>query len=198
MKRIHLTRILLCLTCALALLLSGCQSAKTPDATKAPAVSTDAPAVTTEAPAVKTDSPADETAGHSSQSAFSFSTTDRDGNAWDQTAFADYKLVMVNFFEPWCGPCVEEMPELERLYQEYKDKGVLLIGVYRDEEGVDEVLTQTGVTYPILHYTSEFDVLQSGYVPNTVFFNSNANLVGQTEIGAHSYDEWAEILDGLL
>ena len=133
-----------------------------------------------------------------SQSGFAFSTTDRDGNAWDQTAFADNRVVMVNFFEPWCGPCISEMPELERLYQDYKDKGVLLIGVYITEEGMESVLAETGVTYPILHYTEAFDALQTGYVPTTVFFNSTGEIVGETEIGAHSYEEWAAILDGLL
>lgn len=186
---------LCCLILVLALLVSGCRSnAQKPDATAAPA--NDASA----APAAKTTAAPAETTAEAApeQTGFVFSTTDRDGNAWDQTAFADNRVVMVNFFEPWCGPCVSEMPELERLYQDYKDKGVLLLGVYATEEGVEDVLAQTGVTYPILHYTEAFDVLQTGYVPTTVFFNSTGEIVGDTEIGAHSYEEWAAILDGLL
>lgn len=186
---------LFCLILVLALLVSGCRSnAQKPDATAAPAndASAASAAETTAAPAETTAEAAPE------QTGFVFSTTDRDGNAWDQTAFADNRIVMVNFFEPWCGPCVSEMPELERLYQDYKDKGVLLLGVYATEEGVEDVLAQTGVTYPILHYTEAFDALQTGYVPTTVFFNSTAGIVGETEIGAHSYEEWAAILDGLL
>ena len=193
--KLHHSFKLFCLILVLALLVSGCRSnAQKPDATAAPANdASTAPAVgTTAAPAETTAEAAPE------QTGFVFSTTDRDGNAWDQTAFADNRIVMVNFFEPWCGPCVSEMPELERLYQDYKDKGVLLIGVYATEEGVEDVLAQTGVTYPILHYTEAFDVFQTGYVPTTVFFNSTGEIVGDTEIGAHSYDEWAAILDGLL
>lgn len=194
MKLHHFSR-LFCLILVLALLASGCQSVGTkPDAAAAPAGDTaNAPAETTAAHAA----PAETTAAPG-QAGFVFSTTDRDGGAWDQTDFAGYRLVMVNFFEPWCGPCVSEMPELERLYQDYKDRGVLLIGVYATEDGVDGVLADTGVTYPILHYTEAFGVLQTGYVPTTVFFNSNAGIVGDTEIGAHSYEEWAAILDGLL
>ena len=186
---------LCCLILVLALLVSGCRSnAQKPDATAAPANDASAaPAAgTTSAPAETTAEAAPE------QTGFAFSTTDRDGNAWDQTAFADNRVVMVNFFEPWCGPCISEMPELERLYQDYKDKGVLLIGVYITEEGMESVLAETGVTYPILHYTEAFDALQTGYVPTTVFFNSTGEIVGETEIGAHSYEEWAAILDGLL
>ena len=193
--KLHHSFKLFCLILVLALLVSGCRSnAQKPDATAAPANDASAApsAETTAAPAETTAEAAPE------QTGFAFSTTDRDGNAWDQTAFADNRVVMVNFFEPWCGPCVSEMPELERLYQDYKDKGVLLIGVYATEEGVEDVLAQTGVTYPILHYTEAFDALQTGYVPTTVFFNSTGEIVGDTEIGAHSYDEWAAILDGLL
>lgn len=193
--KLHRSFKLFCLILVLALLVSGCRSnAQKPDATAAPANDASAApaAETTAAPAETTAEAAPE------QTGFVFSTTDRDGNDWDQTAFADNRVVMVNFFEPWCGPCVSEMPELERLYQDYKDKGVLLIGVYATEEGVEDVLAQTGVTYPILHYTEAFDVFQTGYVPTTVFFNSTGEIVGETEIGAHSYDEWAAILDGLL
>ena len=193
--KLHRSFKLFCLILVLALLVSGCRSnAQKPDTTAAPA--NDASA----APAAETTAaPAETTAEAApSQSGFAFSTTDRDGNAWDQTAFADNRVVMVNFFEPWCGPCISEMPELERLYQDYKDKGVLLIGVYITEEGMESVLAETGVTYPILHYTEAFDALQTGYVPTTVFFNSTGEIVGETEIGAHSYEEWAAILDGLL
>ncbi len=193
--KLHHSFKLFCLILVLALLVSGCRtSGQKPDATAAPANDASAApaAETTAAPAETTAEAAPE------QTGFVFSTTDRDGNAWDQTAFADNRVVMLNFFEPWCGPCISEMPELERLYQDYKDKGVLLIGVYITEEGVEDVLAQTGVTYPILHYTEAFDALQTGYVPTTVFFNSTGEIVGETEIGAHSYDEWAAILDGLL
>ena len=193
--KLHHSFKLFCLILVLALLVSGCRSnAQKPDATAAPANDASAApaAETTAAPAETTAEAAPE------QTGFVFSTTDRDGNAWDQTAFADNRVVMVNFFEPWCGPCISEMPELERLYQDYKDKGVLLIGVYITEEGMESVLAETGVTYPILHYTEAFDALQTGYVPTTVFFNSTGEIVGDTEIGAHSYDEWAAILDGLL
>ena len=127
-----------------------------------------------------------------------FTTTDINGNIVSLSDYSGCDVIMINMWEPWCGPCVSEMPELERLYQDYKDRGVLLIGVYATEDGVDGVLADTGVTYPILHYTEAFDVLQTGYVPTTVFFNSNAGIVGETEIGAHSYEEWAAILDGLL
>ena len=61
---------------------------------------------------------------------FRFSTTDRDGEAYDESIFAGQTLTMINFWEPWCGPCVSEMPDLEKLYQTYRDKGFLILMAY--------------------------------------------------------------------
>ena len=129
---------------------------------------------------------------------FDFSTTDRDGNAVDESIFSDYALTMINFWEPWCPPCVGEMPDLERLYQDYRERGFQILGVYLTEDNAGAVIQKTGVTYPILHYVSAFDVFQTGYVPTTVFVNRWGEIVGETEIGGRDYAAWAQIIDGLL
>ena len=108
---------------------------------------------------------------------------------------------MINFWEPWCPPCVGEMPELEKLYQDYSDRGFTILGVYSTdgmEEDVDAVLEQSGVSYPILHYCADFDVFQSGYVPTTVFVDAYGQLVGTMQVGAKSYDGWAALIEELL
>ena len=141
-----------------------------------------------------------------------FSTVDRDGNTYDESIFSDYELTVINFWEPWCGPCVGEMPDIEKLYENYSDKGVLVIGVYSEdnmEEDVDAVLSESGITYPILRYTADFDRYQSGYVPTTILVDSNGNIIDTGEeyepgidstliVGAHSYTEWAAIVDQYL
>ena len=136
---------------------------------------------------------------------FTFTTTDRSGVTYDETVFAQNKLTMINFWEPWCGPCVQEMPELEELYENYADQGFLIIGVYATEgveSDVDEVLESTGVTYPILTYTSEFDQFQSGFVPTSILVDSEGHIIeveGDTMIvGANDYAGWEELVTSHL
>jgi thiol-disulfide isomerase/thioredoxin len=42
------------------------------------------------------------------------------------------KVVILDFWGYWCGPCVHSMPELMELYEQYKDKGVVIIAVHDD------------------------------------------------------------------
>ncbi len=43
------------------------------------------------------------------------------------------KPVLLNFWATWCAPCKEEMPELEQLYRQYKDQGLVVLGVSVDD-----------------------------------------------------------------
>ena len=62
------------------------------------------------------------------------------------------RVVMVNFWATWCGPCRQEMPQLDRLYQKYKSSGFVLLGVNVDEDArkAADVATKLGVTFPVL------------------------------------------------
>src|SRR5262245_56381020 len=53
-----------------------------------------------------------------------------------EVTLAEYRgrVVLVNFWATWCGPCVEETPALVRLYQKYKRRGLMIIGVARQSE----------------------------------------------------------------
>ncbi len=125
----------------------------------------------------------------------------------DETIFQGHVITMVNFWEPWCGPCVGEMPDLQMLYEEMGSGSgdSNIIGVYGTEEDAAYVLEQVGTTYPVLRYVDEMNVLISEYVPNTVFFDGSGHIIysdladmdGFIFIGSRSHDDWKEILDTL-
>jgi peroxiredoxin len=74
----------------------------------------------------------------------------------DGTSFklSDYKgkVVMLQFTASWCSVCRKEMPEIEKqIWQAYKNKGLVVIGIDRDEplETLKSFALQTGITYPL-------------------------------------------------
>ncbi len=166
----------------------------------APAVPTAAPAPAEETAASDEQPvPAEEqSAPESAETALRFSTTAFDGSEVDESILSEATVTMLNFFEPWCPPCIAELPELQRLYENYADKGFNLIGVYSTEEGTAEVLEKAGLGYPVLRYVPAFDAFQTGYVPTTVFLGASGEQLGETVIGARSYEQWEEIVKGLL
>ena len=127
-----------------------------------------------------------------------FSTTALDGSFADEGILTGYKLTMINFFEPWCPPCIAELPELEKLYENYKTLGFQIIGIYSTEEGIEDVVQKAGLSYPVLRYVPVFDEFQTGYVPTTIFVDEQGNLVGETQIGANSYEGWETLVKDLL
>jgi peroxiredoxin len=61
------------------------------------------------------------------------------------------KVVLLNFWASWCVPCREEMPAMEKLYQEYKDKNFVILAVAvkdRKQDAIDFV-KELKITYPI-------------------------------------------------
>ena len=81
-----------------------------------------------------------------------FSLQSRDGKT---VALGDLKgqVVMINFWATWCGPCRQEMPHLEAIYERYHSLGFTLLGVNVEDKpaGAKKWLEETGpVTFPVL------------------------------------------------
>ena len=62
------------------------------------------------------------------------------------------KLVIIDFWASWCGPCKRAMPVLRELHEEYADKGVVILGVNLDEEkaDMDAYLKKTPMPFPMV------------------------------------------------
>ena len=71
---------------------------------------------------------------------------------------ADHKgeVVLVNIWATWCGPCREEMPELDRLYRERKQEGFIVFGLSSEDVEVQQKFAQkVPVSYPLLTVRGE-------------------------------------------
>jgi len=62
------------------------------------------------------------------------------------------KVVFLNFWATWCGPCREEMPSMQRLYEAYADKGleILAVNLMEDSRSVERFARDFGLTFPML------------------------------------------------
>lgn len=143
----------------------------------------------------------------------SFTAYDLEGNEVSQDIFQDYDLTMINIWATFCGPCISEMPELGELNQEYREKGVQVVGIVMDvlnskgeisEDQVSlakEIVEKTGADY--LHLLPSDDLIEIKLkevtgVPETVFVDKDGRLVGASYIGARDGDSWRTVIDELL
>lgn len=122
------------------------------------------------------------------------------------------KVTMLNFWATFCGPCINEMPYLAEIEKEYKDKGFEIVGVTTDVtdydkgslipellEDADDIVTQTGVEYPICY--AGLDLIQYTQitaVPTTFFVDGKGNLLAEPMVGSRSREDWESIINDLL
>jgi cytochrome c biogenesis protein CcmG/thiol:disulfide interchange protein DsbE len=79
-----------------------------------------------------------------------FDIVDINGNA-ERLGNQAGKVVLINIWATWCGPCRSEMPKLDHLYRERKAKGLVVFGISDEEVGVQQkYLGQVPVSYPLL------------------------------------------------
>ena len=156
------------------------------------------------------DQPQDTSNAGDSTTVGKFETKGVDGKDYTEKVFSDYDLTLVNIFTTWCSPCVNEIPELEKLYEEMKDKGVGVVGVVLDTVGDDGkqddatvkkagvLQEKTKASYPFLIPDS---TMMNGRLngisafPETFFVDKDGNIVGETYSGSHSLDEWKKIVE---
>lgn len=135
----------------------------------------------------------------------SFTAKDIDGNKVTSAAlFSRAQVTMLNLWASWCGPCVRELPELEELYMEYRDRGVEIVGILLDGtaesalEDAKTVMRKAGTSYTVLLPAEEMgDLLTVQYVPTTLFVDARGNLVGEAVVGA-DIQAYRDNLDRLL
>lgn len=60
------------------------------------------------------------------------------------------KVVLLNFWATWCPPCIQEMPSLDQLYTDLRDRGLVVLGISVDEDAgqYEAFLERSGVSFP--------------------------------------------------
>lgn len=135
--------------------------------------------------------------------------TDQFGNTH---SLADYKgkVIFLNFWATWCGPCRNEMPDIQKLYDEYSAQGedaeVVILGIAGpgigqegSAEEIADFMTENGYTYPVLMDTSGEMFTQYGIsaFPTTFMIDKDGNVYGYVP-GQMTEDIMRSIIDQTL
>lgn len=129
------------------------------------------------------------------------SLSDLEGNIVDLAANYRGKRVLINVWASWCGPCIEEMPELQRYATAQGTEGVQVVGLALDTvDGVRDFLSRVPVSYSIVLDTpgpadaSVWLGNAKGVLPYTVLVGADGRIERQ-KIGPFQHGEisgWAE------
>ena len=111
-----------------------------------------------------------------------------DGTKFDLARRRD-KVVLLNLWATWCGPCRYEIPELQRMHDEYARRGFEVVGVSVDESGIESVrqfiAEQNKMTYPVVldPQGTLANVLQTSVLPTSVLIGRDGRILWK-KVGA--------------
>jgi cytochrome c biogenesis protein CcmG/thiol:disulfide interchange protein DsbE len=149
----------------------------------------------------KTDSVIAAKAEKQRKTAPDFSLQDANGKTLKLSEFKG-KVVLVDFWATWCGPCKIEIPWFIEFQRKYKDRGFSVIGVSMDENGwqvVKPFLEELKVNYPVVLGTEEISAAYGGVevLPTTFIIDKQGRIVA-THQGLVSKDEMEKTIEDLL
>ena len=111
------------------------------------------------------------------------------------------KVVVLNFWATWCPPCRAEMPALEAVYQEYRDRGVVIVAVnvVESSKAILRFVNELGLTFPVLRDSERKAGNRYGilFLPTTLFIGRDGQIAFREE-GKIDQDTLSEKLDELL
>jgi peroxiredoxin len=101
------------------------------------------------------------------------------------------KLVFLNFWATWCGPCKEEMPSMEELWKQFKDKDFVFLAVSVDYAGAKpakEFIEKHRYTFPVLAdpKCETLDLFQVTRIPTTLVIDKKGMIIGKA-VGPHDW-----------
>ncbi|MFP5354210.1 MAG: peroxiredoxin family protein [Gemmatimonadota bacterium] len=110
-------------------------------------------------------------------------------------SIADYKgeVVLINLWATWCGPCVIEMPSIQRLYDRYRDAGLKVVAVAVDDPGYEQrildFVAEHKLTFEVLHEgTGKIEAaFQTQGIPATFLIGRDGR-IRKLNLGAADWD----------
>ncbi|MCD6193525.1 MAG: hypothetical protein B5M54_10740 [Candidatus Aminicenantes bacterium 4484_214] len=108
-----------------------------------------------------------------------FTLTDLNGQT---ISLADFegKVIFLNFWATWCPPCRQEIPGFIEIYEKYKDKGMVIIGISVDRgvSKVREFVNDNHIPYPVAMFTNEIiKAYQPGrFIPTTIIIDKEKKI----------------------
>lgn len=137
-----------------------------------------------------------------------FTLKDLEGNEIvSSDVFKENKLTMINIWATFCGPCIREMPDLQKIHEELKEQGVAVLGIIGDTPDEDneiaakKIIETKGVKFinviPDEEIKSSLIESIAGY-PTTLFVDSEGKIVGTVITGSRTKEEYTEIIIELI
>jgi peroxiredoxin len=131
-----------------------------------------------------------------------FSIKDMNGA---QVKLADYKgkVILMNFWATWCGPCKMEIPAFVQLYDQYKDRGFVILGISTDDEpdALKSYAQEYRMNYPVLVGRDREDLLDA-YGPiygiPTSYFITRDGAICKKHMGPATKEEFEQTIKSLL
>ena len=110
------------------------------------------------------------------------------------------KPLFINFFATWCGPCMQEMPDMNSLYNKYKDKvQFLFVHCGETQQDIELFIKKNNFDFKVFvdsdnTLAQQFNVLS---IPLTIITNNN-KIIQDIIIGAHTYEEYEKQINKIL
>lgn len=118
---------------------------------------------------------------------------------------SDYKgkVVMLNFWATWCGPCKREIPDFIEMQKAYRDKGFEIVGVSLDDpnarDAVAAFVKSEGINYDIVYGDGGVAQAYGGVrsIPTTFLINRDGEVV-TSKVGLMPKEAWVKEIEALL
>ncbi|MCG3156024.1 MAG: Thiol-disulfide oxidoreductase ResA [bacterium] len=123
------------------------------------------------------------------------------GESVNLRSFEGEKVVVVNFWATWCGPCRREIPDFNEVYANYRERGVEFLGISLDDDpraAVPAFMARIPIAYPVLIGSPEIATRYNvNGIPQTIIIDRAGRVVSNF-VGMLSAGQLREVLEQAL